>query len=488
MKNLTVILGILLLMISQASGKNLQAHLSYATFFSPEEGPYVETYLSINPNSINYKKTAEGNYTGAVEITLIFKQGEKVSAFDKYVLNSPVMEDTANISQQFIDLKRFVLPKGEYDFTISIADQNSSRKPYIASEKVSLNFTKDRIQFSDIQMIDNYKKTEKQNILTKSGYDLIPYPSNFYPENKNDIIFYSELYNTEKLLGENNRFLLKFYLQSAHTRQPLQDYVKIRRMESKPVHTIFHKFDISEIPSGNYNLVLEVFNENNEMIAKKKTFIQRSNPGIALDSVNLADVDASRSFAAKYADKEELVEYIKGLKPLSSRTEKTFIDSGIQELEIETLQRFFFHFWSERNALNPEEEWKKYKKNLATVNKEFKSMVKEGYETDRGEIFLRYGPPNAVLRSYNEPHAYPYEIWKYYQTGKYRDSKFVFYTHDMVTNDFELIHSTVPGEVNNKKWQFVVFDRNKTSGSVDDGQINLDNIWGSRGEYYENPY
>lgn len=486
MKKATVILGMLLLIIGQASAKNLQAHLAYATFYSPEEGPYIETYLSINPNSIRYEETVDGKFKGAVEITLIFKQEEKVSAFDKYVLNSPVLEDTTDISDQFIDLKRFVLPKGEYYFTISISDQNSSREPYIASEKVDLEFHENQIQFSDIQMVDNYKKSENQNILTKSGYDLIPYPSSFYPENKKDLIFYSELYNTEKLLGKDSRFLLKFYLRSANTHQPLKDYVKIRRMESKPVHTIFHKFDLSEIPSGNYDLIMEVYDEKNQLIANKGAYIQRSNPSISTQQFELTAFDENSNFAGEYSDKEVLMEKIRGLAPIADKSEVVFINGDLKSYTLEELQKFLYYFWAERNKLDPEQAWKNYEKNLATVNSEFKTMVKEGYETDRGQVFLRYGAPNAIARSYNEPKAYPFEVWQYYETENHRDSKFVFYSRDMVNNDFELLHSNVPGEVKNRKWQFIIFERGIKDGSVDD--VNAIDAWGSKLEYYDNPY
>lgn len=486
MKHLALIFGVILLSTGISSGKDLQAHLSYATFYSPERGPYVETYMSINPNTIHYQQTENGQYQGAVEITMMFKQGDNISAFDKYVLNSPLLNDTTDIKEQFLDLKRFSLPKGKYSFNLIISDKNSNKEPYIVSETVSLNYDNQNIQFSDIQMVDNYSKSEKQNILTKSGYDLVPYPSNFYPENKEDFIFYSELYNTEKVLGKDSRFLLKYFLESAHTHQPLEDYVKIRRMDARSVHTIFHKFDISEIPSGNYQLVLQVYNEENELIADKRSFIQRSNPKVSVQNLQLAEVNVDDSFVAQLRDKEELIDYIQALRPIATPNEEAFIDNHLASLDIGTLQKFFYHFWHERNTMAPEQVWDAYHKNLVKVNNEYKTMVKNGYETDRGEIYLKYGAPNAIIQSFNEPNAYPFEIWQYYETERHRDSKFVFYTHDLVTNDFDLIHSNVPGEVKNRKWQMMVFGRNVEGSDVDVQRY--PDLWGSKQEYYENPF
>ncbi|MDZ7774621.1 MAG: hypothetical protein U5L09_02900 [Bacteroidales bacterium] len=81
---------------------------------------------------------------------------------------------------------------------------------------------------------------------------------------------------------------------------------------------------------------------------------------------------------------------------------------------------------------------------------------------------------------------YPHEIWQYYETDRHRDSKFVFYANDIVTNDFQLVHSNVPGEVKNRKWQIVVYGRTTSGSNVDTEEY--PDLWGSKQEYYENPY
>ncbi|MGM0567571.1 MAG: GWxTD domain-containing protein [Bacteroidota bacterium] len=486
MKKSLLFIAAMMLLVPFSMAKSLQAHLSYATFFSTENGSYIETYLSINPNSVKYAETDDGMFKAALEITMKFKEEDKIVAFDKYILHSPKVADTANLDEHLLEQKRFALPSGEYNFEISIADANSSNKPFKASEKIQVDYSPDRIAFSDMQMVDSYKSTEKESILTKSGYDLVPYPSNFYPENKKEIIFYNELYNTSKVLGDDGKFLLKYYLQPVYTGQPMEEYLRIRRMDSRKVHSLFHKFDIEDLPSGNYELVMEVFNRENELIASKSTFFQRSNPSVKIDVTDLASEDIDETFASQYEEEEQLKEYIRALKPIANNNEKLFIQNNLNQQDLETLQAFLYQFWVQRDQLNTEKSWNAYKEKIKTVNEEFKTMVKPGYETDRGQVFLKYGPPNAVSQSYNEPKAYPYEIWQYYETERHRDSKFVFYAHDMVANDFHLIHSNVPGEVKNRKWQLMVYGRNVDKDNVD--TEDYPDIWGSKQEYYDNPY
>jgi hypothetical protein len=110
-----------------------------------------------------------------------------------------------------------------------------------------------------------------------------------------------------------------------------------------------------------------------------------------------------------------------------------------------------------------------------------------GYETDRGRVFLKYGPPNIVSESYNEPAAYPYEIWQYYTLGEsQRNKKFVFYTIDIVTNDFQLVHSDAIGETSNYRWQVEIHKRTFDPYNLD--RDRYPDAWGSDvNRYWENP-
>ena len=108
---------ILLLFIAgfthQTSAKKLQTYVSYVTFCSPTDGPYIETYLAFAGNSIQFVKNDKNKYLSNIEITMIFSQNNTVKAFDKYFVKIPDQEDTLNV-KNFIDhmvSKKFKLIK-----------------------------------------------------------------------------------------------------------------------------------------------------------------------------------------------------------------------------------------------------------------------------------------------------------------------------------------------------------------------------------------
>jgi hypothetical protein len=61
---------------------------------------------------------------------------------------------------------------------------------------------------------------------------------------------------------------------------------------------------------------------------------------------------------------------------------------------------------------------------------------------------------------------------------------------DLVTNDYVLLHSDVPGEVKNARWQYMLNSRNSTNTDLNSptGSGNTQPQWGNNAsEYYKNP-
>ena len=490
MKKLVILLITIMLIApgNTAQAKNILAYLSYTTFNSPAEGPYIETYLSILGESIVYLQKEDGKFQGAVEVTIIFKQGEEIIDFDKYEIFSPVVDDTSKVAFSFIDQQRYLLNNGQYQMEITIADKNGDDEPFVTNEPLMINYPSDRISFSEIQLIESYHETTTPNIRSRGGYDFIPYVYNFYPQSVSKLMFYGELYQSRIPFSDDGRFLSSYYIESFETGQALKDFRRNKREQVKDVVSIFGEFDISYLPSGNYNLVLEARDRDNNLIAIQKVFFQRSNPFIEFNIEDLAAVDTEDSFVNEFTDKDTLARYIHYLNPISTEMERIFINKHLKNSDLEIMQQYFLNFWKTRNPAEPQLAWENYFLEVRKVNKSYSTPNRQGYDTDRGRVYLKYGAPNIISKSYNEPAAYPYEIWQYYNLGdNQRNKRFVFYTRDIITNDFTLVHSDARGEVHNYRWQVFVYNRTFDPYNVDISDY--PDAWGSKvHDYWENPY
>ncbi len=461
------IFSILAIMLSNnGMAQQIKANFSYSTFSSPTNEPYIETYLYFNGSSLVYKTNSNNKLQATVEVTYIFKQGDKIVDFKKYNVQSPEATDSLAVKLNFYDQQRIPLPNGKYDFEIVLKDINSPVKEFTTFQELDMDYKGTNIELSDITLIESFKKSETKNILTKSGYDMLPYTADFYPEDFEKMLFYVEVYNTEKVLEKDEPFLIDYFIESYESKQIAGNYRSFKRETPKTVNALLTSFDIQKLPSGNYNLVVEIKNKENKSLTLKKVFFQRSNP--AANEI-LVSSDYINSFVTTISP-TELEDFIKSTSPISSQIELNFAKNQLSNKDPDLMRQYFYNFWLTRNAANPEEEWKKYRELVKTAEKEFSTSIKKGYETDRGRIFLKHGKPNTLTEMKNETSTYPYEIWHYYGIEGRSNVKFIFYSPDIISNDYPLLHSTLPGEIFNAQWKVELHKRTNQPRDINETQ------------------
>ncbi len=440
----------------------------------------VENYLSIAAHSLKYKANEKGELQAKIEVIQLYKQAENIIDFKKYVLNgTPIGADSVAID--VLDQQRFTLKPDIYDYELEITDLNNPNgNPVSLHQKIEVQNYNSKLGFSDVQLIDSYGKADELNEFSKSGYNIIPLISNHLSSEIVKMAYYSELYNSDKV-GES--FLLIQFIEDYETSRQLRKYAKMNKVEGSQVIPVLNVFNIAELPSGKYNLVLQLKDKNNVIIAENKLFFTRENP-TKFDVNNFLSEEITNTFVDNYPD-SLMSGYIACLAPLASNLEQSIIKRA-DSISPDMQKRFFYSFWKERSADNPEEKWRLYKENVNTAEKLFSTQIRHGYETDRGRIFLKFGEPNTRIERPSEPSSYPYEIWHYYKAGKFTNKKFVFYQPDLVTNDYELLHSDYPGERKNTRWKIDLQKRNTPFNSVDDTDNN-NSDWGNQDDLFINP-
>lgn len=472
------------------STKTLNSYISYATFSVPgeEASQYVETYMTFDKSSLIYVK-GEKDFTATISITVLFKQGESIKNYGKYSLTSPAEADTTNLNGFFMDMQRYSLPNGTYSLEVVLEDENNkAATPYKVEDQLIVDLP-NKFCFSSIIGLESYSKANNDSQTAKNGYELIPMIMPYYPETINKLTFYAEIYNAKKQLGDNEKYLLNTYICAFENNAKLNNFYFTKRMNAKDIDVIINSMDITNLPSGNYYLVLEARDRNNEVIGLNRYFFQRSNPNYQIDNTMLASINTDEVFSGKINDLDTIREYIRTLFPISTAVEKDYAEELVKTDDLQTMQQYFYTFWSSRNKIDPKQAWLDYYAQVHRVNASFKTLNNKGYATDRGIVFLKYGAPDRIVQSYSEPGAYPYEIWHYYTLGSQRNKKFVFMTLDIVTNDFKLIHSDAVGELNNFRWTTEIYKR--TYGTYYDYGVDNaaapDSYGDKAKDYYDNP-
>lgn len=469
---------VLLSLISLSLSANLEVYFMYSTFNSPD-GPYIETYLSTIGNSVEFVKNSNGNYSAEVEIIMIFRKADSVIVLDKYNLKSPELKDTSSSKPNFIDLQRISLANGIYNFELQIKDINGKEKAYIFNDIIKIDYPANKLQFSGTQLIENITPSKIETVLTKNGYDLLPYISNFYPSNFDKLSFYTEIYNSDKTIGDD--FIVRYYVENFETYTEIESYSRFKKFSSAGIVPLIGEINIESLPSGNYNLVMEIKNRDNASLLKSKFFFQRSKPSMdpQLDMSKLIkQADISATFKGSMTNADSVREYIACLHPIADMNEKNFIDSHLKTASLDIMQNYFLEFWLKRNNVEPGELWDIYKEQVDFVDRFYRTPINRGYESDRGRVYLQYGAPNDIYVSKHEPSSYPYEIWHYYRVQDENNKKFIFYNSNIAGKEYELLHSDLTGELKTPNWERVLSKRNNALYNQDD--MNSDASWGSR--------
>lgn len=449
-----------------------RALFNFAAFYSPSTGPYIETYLNVAGSSVQYIKNENGKFQAKILVTMLFKQNDTIKSAVKYELSSPEIEDTTGADHAFFDLQRIPLSNGNYEMELEIADVSRPEKSVNAKQRINILFD-DNFAISGIEPIEKFSKTVTPGTFSKSGFDIIPYLDNFYPDDVNKLAYYTEIYNADKLLGKGEKFIITSNIKTLETRKTFGDHFRQKVETANEVNVLLNEFNIADLPSGNYILEVTVKDKENKELLSSTMFFQRSNSRVAYNLSNLAMLDVKNTFVDAMQP-EELREYIRSLEPIATTYEAYFIKTQVNNATPENMKAFFLKFWTDRNALDPASSWDAYNAAVQLVNEQFACTRTKGYKTERGRVYLRYGAPNSRQTETMNSFSFPYEIWHYYTIGNQSNCKFVFMTRDITLECYALIHSNTVGEVYNPGWQKQLYIRDKR---VSDGFIdNMDEL------------
>jgi GWxTD domain-containing protein len=459
---------------------SVTAYFNYGVFNVPSSTPFLETYLTIIGKSIKHVKVENG-YQASVNIKVNIYSGEKLVKSDNYNLLSPIDKDTLSYTS-FIDNQRYSLSNGSYRVELTLTDNNDGQKKgFTHKENIVISFLPAQLSSSSIQPLESFVKSASSSVITKSGYDLIPYNVNFYAGSQNLLKFYFEAYGTDTVLGRDKGFVYSYYIERKEDMFKPEGMSGFKKQITAKVNPLLAQLDISKLESGNYYLVVELRDAASKLQLERKWFFQRES-----SYKNPLSNSTSRSvyeFFGNYSNTDTLKMFVECLWPISTTVEREWqINVSVQK-NPELMKKYIVDYWQKKagDSLDPLQLWLSYYTKVLEVNKMFKCGKQKGYYTDRGRVYLQYGKPDQRAQRPSEPDAYPYEIWQYYRiedksNGQfYSNKKFVF-ANKMIADDcFQLIHSDVRGELNNPKWQYEIqksdnrdrnnFDKTKPNSS-----------------------
>lgn len=474
-------IALLLLLLPCIGVQAIEGSFSHGIYYLPDPiykgkiNPYLEVAWQLNPKKLRYNTNADKKIIGRIktEVSIIDDTGH-VLKDDSYIFETIPVADVNDLAYlNILELKRYFVKTGKFKLTIKLKDLNDTNNVTVYSDTFSVGVAPATAFYSDIELIDTVYVSDVRTPFRKRGKQYIPLCNNFFDTYRDQLNYYAELYNLDKVAAIEFPLYHTAFISRKPGQSPMPGYQVIDTILNNETGFKEGSFDISDLRSGNYYLNLSLGNKLHNTIVTKTIFFQRANTNppkpvakaseakmdSAMESVNVLDLN--KTFMKKY-DLGQVKAILKMMLPISDVSATRTIDGFLKEPNDMYMRYFIYNYFKGIDNANPDRAWKEYSDRVREVNKMFTKGSTAGYETPRGFMYLRYGAPSEIITTVNENGALPYEIWQYNQlkdmTGKMNaNSVILFYKASQLDPDYRVLHTNIAGEVHNAGWRSFLY-------------------------------
>ncbi len=438
------------------SQENQQFKVQYdfAKFRGDDKHLYYELYYSFDVSLLKYVKINGGYQSEAlVQVTFKHSAADTISAYQAYRIPFSI-SDTAlvAISRAYSSVHGFLLKPDIYRAYIVVRDYNNPKMKDSISLLINLtDLSKDNIALSDVELCTSIVPMDKDstNKYYKNTFEVKPNPSRIFGEHQPVLFYYIEAYNLKKSPAE--KYFTRAIISNAVGKEVVSHEKSKRIVHNSNVEVGMMK--VHTLKTGAYNFTYQIIDSVLGMIhsTSKRFFVY--NPSLPVDTLiasGESDVHSSEFAAMTEDELDKLFEQSRYV----ATTEEI---KQYQKLKgLETKRKAVYDFWTSRdvNRNAPVNQTKQeYFRRVVYANNQYKSGQRVGWKTDRGRVYITYGPPDDVERHANEIDVKPYEIWFYHniQGGV----QFVFGDRTGFS-DYVLLHSTHRSEIRDDNWKRLI--------------------------------
>jgi len=490
MYRLLVICAIYILVpvVAQAIDATVTRSVSFA---SANNGliyrPYLEVSWQVNPRSVHFSKMPDGKISGRIRTDIVVKDDKGIVNEEHFISQtSPRATPEELETLTIIDTRRLRIAEGKLRLVFQLTDVNDSSAHFDYTDSFEVVMPPGAPYYSDVQLLDTFFKLDSKTPFERNGRQHIPMCADFLGDNKRNLHYYAELNNLRSVPADLYPLVHRVRLAKKKNEAFLADPAVADTLLNEHVPLILGTFPVGKLTSGNYYIVLTLEDRTGRVLCAQSRFFQRMNlhPDVsetpkkaikevladtAMEKITVLDLD--KTFLSKY-NLAQIKAMLKMLLPQSDPMQTSTINNFLKNPD-EMYMRYYLHnYFQAINSKDPGKAWKEYSEKVMTVNKKFSAQGTAGYETERGFIYLRYGPPTDIVTVTSETGALPYEIWQYNTLTQFSNKKelanalFLFYKPGQMIGDYRLLHSTVPGEMVNSAWRMYLFATNSASTSA----------------------
>lgn len=442
---------------SQIESKHFLVHLDAAQFQDESGKTYVEIYYAIPEQSIAYIQGKSG-FGCEILANLTIHYFDSIWVNKLWKIQRTVPDTSQLGSKHLVDLLRYPLDQaGHYKMVLRVRDlhapaHNDSAVFYLNAR----TWSPQALALSDLEIASGIQKANPNSapLFLKYSYEVCPNPVAIFGAQAPEFYYYFESYHVlENIPGDKYKILTQIKSYNGPVIENITPGYR-SRLKRQAHEAEFGKINVASLPTGKYLLVVGLCDSlKNQLVGTQKEFYiynpapEAPGPGSAI-ALATPEMDLDFLFAA---DAQELNREFDKMGYLMPKNQKSLYKSLD---DVEARKKLLYSVWRAVTPAgdSPVQFRQKYLERIDQAE-QFAGAFKDGWKTDRGRIFVLYGPPSNIQRFPSTTSTRPYEIWEYenLQSGVY----FVFIDR-MGLNNLELFHSTLEGELQNPGWQKLI--------------------------------
>ncbi|MFZ5515576.1 MAG: GWxTD domain-containing protein [Candidatus Zhuqueibacterota bacterium] len=278
-----------------------------------------------------------------------------------------------------------------------LVDRNSGNEFELKNNVVVKSFPEKELSLSDIEVASSVDRSDEETNFVKNGRKVLANPSRQFETGSEDVHVYFEIYNLNTAESNGaNTFRFEYEVKNSAeevVRAYYQSY-------PKPYSSTSIDFAIptKKLEPDAYSLAVTIIDEDTRARAM----------AVAMFSVTRSPLDG---------DPTDFDRTIAMLQLIGAKSEIAEMKKA-SELERRAL---LTKFWRGKDPTpgTPENELMiEFYNRIDYANAHYSTDHVEGWNTDRGKIFIKHGKPDRITRSVPMAGWIRYETWEYWNKGR----------------------------------------------------------------------
>ena len=392
MKNKIILLIFVFLLLPITIYAELPALFDCNRFLSETNNTIFEITYKIYHKDLQFKQF-ENRLSAQINITFLINDKKGKELYKKnysQLISTEKGKFTVEPDGFFIDKIIAQVYPGTYEFAVDVSDRLSNEK--ILWKRRLKTLDTENLTISDVEINSFYKSDTTQSFINfkRDNIIFLVNPNHLInPLTTQDFAYYFEVYHLDTIDSQISNWQIKVLSED--------DSIFYYKSQDFPIENDKKAF-WGSIPvtgwfPGTYKMVVEI---SDKISTQELLFISELEK-----EVTDADVEVEYRYVKYFLTRHDNKIY----KDLNNKAKLKYIE----------------RFWKQ-NDPNPITEKNEFKDEIIRrhryADENFAHLKKDGWETDRGRIYIRHGKPGELIEKGYEYKAKPYIIWKYYTGGK----------------------------------------------------------------------